>query len=74
MLLEKVIRKSYKIFWHETSMRKPFFSKSTCSSTKKDFSMYFFLENVEKCPEKKQNPSEKLLTGLASINIFTDTF
>ena len=55
MLLEKVIRKNYKIFWHETSMRKPFFSKSTCSSTKKEFlhilfpwKFHNFTKNVQK--------------------------
>ena len=37
VLLEKVIRKNNEMFWHETSMRKPFFSKSTCSSPKKEF-------------------------------------
>ena len=62
-LLEKVIRKNYEMFQHETSMRKPFFSKATCSSTKKNFSIYFFLENFEKCPEKNTK----------TMNIFTDT-
>ena len=28
--LENVIRKNYEMFRHETSMRKPFFSKATC--------------------------------------------
>ena len=37
VLLEKVIRKNYGMFWHETSMRKPFFSKAICSSSKKEF-------------------------------------
>ena len=37
VILEKVIRKNYEMFQHETSMRKPFFSKATCSSTKKEF-------------------------------------
>ena len=37
VLLEKVIRKMYEMFWHETFMRKPFVSKATCSSTKKEF-------------------------------------
>ena len=36
--------------------------------------MYFFLENFEKYPEKKQNLSEKLITGLVLMNVFTDTF
>ena len=56
-------------------MRKPFFNKATCSSTKKEFLHILFplkiLENVQK---KKQKLSEKLLTGLVSMNIFTDTF
>ena len=37
VLLENVIRKNYKMFRHETCMRKPFFSKATCSSTRKEF-------------------------------------
>ena len=69
------VRKNYEMFRHETSMRKPFFNKATCSSTKKEFLHILFplkiLENVQK---KKQKLSEKLLTGLVSMNIFTDTF
>ena len=53
VLLEKVIRKNYEIFLHGTSMRKPLFNNATCSSTKKEFSIYFFLENFKKFPEKK---------------------
>ena len=63
VLLEKV----YEMFWHE------FFSKATSIQLKNNFSIYFFLENFEKCPEKNKL-SEKLLTGLVSINIFTDMF
>ena len=37
VLLEKVIRKNYGMFRHEASMRKPFFSKAICSSSKKEF-------------------------------------
>ena len=37
VLLEKVIRKNYGMFRHETSMKKPFFSKAICSSSKKEF-------------------------------------
>ena len=74
VLLEKVIRKNNEMFRHKTSMRKPFFSKSTCNSLKTNFSIYFFLQNFKKCTEKKQRPSEKLLAGLVSMNIFTDTF
>ena len=58
------------MFWHGTSVRKAFFSKVTCSSTSKEFLHILFLEN---CSEKKKN-SEKLLAGLVSMNIFTDTF
>ena len=50
-------------------MRKPFFNKAICSSTKKEFSLKIS-ENVQ----KKKKLSEKLLTGLVSMNIFTDTF
>ena len=73
MLLEKVIRTNFEMFRPKTSMRKPFFSKAV--QLKKNFSIYFFLENFEKMSrKKKQKVSEKLLTGLVSINIFTDTF
>ena len=45
---------------------------------KKNFSIYFFLENFtisqKMSRKKKQKPSEKFLTGLALMNIFTDTF
>ena len=59
------------MFRHETSMRKPFFSKA--AQLKKNFSIYFFLENFEKMSRKKQQKlSEKLLT--VSMNVFTDTF
>ena len=37
VLLEKGIGKNDEMFRHETSMRKPFFSKATYSSTKKEF-------------------------------------
>ena len=41
-LFEKVIRKNYKMLRHETSMRKPSFSKATCSSSKKEFHYLLF--------------------------------
>ena len=79
MLLEKVIRKNNEMFQNEASMRKPFFSKSTRSSNKKEFlhilfpgKYHNFTKNVQK--KKKKKPSEKFLTGLASMNIFTDRF
>ena len=72
VLLEKVIGKFYKMFQHKTSMRKPFFLYAL--QLENNFSIYLFLENFEKCPEKKtQKLSEKRLTGLVSMNIFTDT-
>ena len=74
VLLEKVIRKKCEMYRHETCMRKPFFSKTTCSSTKKEFLQFNQKKKFEKCPEKTQKLSEKLLTGLVSMNIFTDTF
>ena len=37
VLLEKVIGKNCGMFRHETSMRKPFFSKAISSSSKKEF-------------------------------------
>ena len=30
-------KKNYRMFWHEMSMRKPFFSKAIGSSSKKEF-------------------------------------
>ena len=60
VLLEKVIRKNYEMFWHKTSMRKPFFSKATYAvQPEKNFSIHFFLENFEKCPEKKHKNFQK---------------
>ena len=37
VLLEKIIRNNFGMFRHETSMKKPFFSKGKCSSSKKEF-------------------------------------
>ena len=54
-------------------MRKYFFSKAICSSTKKECLHTLFLEIFEKYPEKKPKTSEKL-TGFVLMNIFTDTF
>ena len=62
------------MFRHKTFMRKPFFSKATCSSTKKEFIHIPFPSKFRKMSRKKQKLSEKLLTGLVSMNIFTDTF
>ena len=42
VLLEKVTRKNCGMFRHETSMRKPFFSKAICGSSKKEF-LYILL-------------------------------
>ena len=54
VLLEKVIRKNYEIFWHGTSMRKPFLLKlHAVEVKKKKFPYTFSLKNFEKCPEKK---------------------
>ena len=70
VLLEKVIRKitqcsGTKRLWGYSSL-----VKLHGVQLKKNFSIYFFLENFEKWPEKKQKLSEKLLTGLVSMNIF----
>ena len=53
VISEKGIRKTWKMFWHKTSMRKPFFGKATCSSAKKNFSIYFFLDNFKNVQKKK---------------------
>ena len=69
------VRKNYEMFRHETSMRKPFFNKATCSSTKKEFLHILFPWKFQKMSrKKKKKPSEKFLTGLIWINVFTDTF
>ena len=72
VVLEKVIRKNYEMFWHKTSMRKPL--QPHAVQLKKNFSMNFFVKYLKKCPEKKKKLSEKLLTRLVSMNIFRDTF
>ena len=53
VLLEKVIRKNYGMFQHETSMRKPFFSKAICSSSKKEFLHILFPRKFQKMSRKK---------------------
>ena len=69
-LLEKITKCSgTKRLWGSCSL-----VKLHAVHLEKNFTIYFFLENFKKCPEKKQNLSEKLLTGLVSMNIFTDTF
>ena len=55
------------MFRHETSMRKPFFSKAT--QLKKNFSIYFFLENFEKMSRKKKTKTFRKI-----INSFDEYF
>ena len=74
-LLEKAIRKKIEMFRHEMSVRKPFFIKATCSSNKKEFLHILLSLKISKMSRKKQQKlSEKLLTGLVSMNTFTDKF
>ena len=55
VLLEKV-RENYGMFRRETSMRKPFISKTIYAVHLKKISPYsFFLENFERCSEKKNH-------------------
>ena len=49
------------MFRHKTFMRKPFFSKATCNSTKKEFIHIPFLQNFEKCPEKNTKTFRKII-------------
>ena len=49
------------MFRHKTSIMKPFCSKTTCSSTKKNFSIYFFFENFEKFAGKKKKTFTKII-------------
>ena len=53
VLLEKVIRKNHGMFRHETSLRKPFFSKAICSSSKKIFLHIVFAWKFRKMSRKK---------------------
>ena len=59
VLLEKVIRKNYEMLRHETPMRKPFFSKATCSSTKKEFLHILFPWKFRKMSRKKHKNFQK---------------
>ena len=59
VLLEKVIRKNYKMFRHETSMRKLFFSKVTCSLTEKEFCHILFPWKFRKMSRKKPRNFQK---------------
>ena len=60
-LLEKVIRKNYETFRHKTSMRNPLFSKSTCSSTKKEFLHILLLWKFRKMSRKKPKTFRKII-------------
>ena len=55
VLLEKVIRKKCEMYRHETCMRKPFFSKATCSSTKKEFLQFNQKKNSKNVQKKHKN-------------------
>ena len=64
VLLEKVIRENYEMFQHETSMRKPFCSKATCSSTKKEFLHILFPWKFRKMCRKKKTFRKIIKQGL----------
>ena len=61
VLLEKVIRKNYEKLplWGSLSL-----VKLNAVQLKKNFSVYFFLENFEKCPEKNKNFQKNYYHGL----------
>ena len=62
VLLEKVIRKNNEMFRHKTSMRKPFFSKSTCNSTKNEFLHILFPSKFQKMYRKKTKTFRKIIS------------
>ena len=62
VLLEKVIRKNSEMLRYKTSMRKSFFSKATCSSTKKEFlHVLFFLKILKNFQEKKTKTFREII-------------
>ena len=78
VLLEKVIRKNLGMFRHKMSTRKSFFSKTMCSSSKKEFRHILFPWKFRKMPRKKKTHKnfEKDWQGLflVSMNISANTF
>ena len=60
VFIEKVIRKNYKMFQYEMSRRKPLV-KPHAVQIKNNFSLYFFLENFKKCPEKNTKTFRKII-------------
>ena len=57
VVLEKVIRKNYEMFWHKTSMRKPL--QLHAIQLKKNFYINFFVKYLKKCPEKNPKNFQK---------------
>ena len=57
VVLEKVTRKNYEMFWHKTSMRKSL--QLHAVQLKKNFSINFFVKYLKKCPEKKNKNFQK---------------
>ena len=71
VLLEKVIRKNYEMFWHKTSMRKPFFSKATYAvQPEKNFPIHFFL----KISKNVQNKNTKTFRKIINRAYFDEDF
>ena len=60
LLLEKAVRKNYGMFQPKTSMRKPFFSKSTSSSSKKEYLHILFPWKLRKTSRKKNKTLRKI--------------
>ena len=62
VLLEKVISKNSEMLRYKTSMRKSFFSKVTCSSTKKEFlHVLFFLKILKNFQKKKTKTFREII-------------
>ena len=84
VLLEKVIRKNLQNVPTQNGYEenKPSFSKASCTSIKKEFIHILFLSKFRKISRKKKVKTFRkvinrvcfLLTGFASMDIFTDTF
>ena len=60
-LLEKVIENNYEMFLHKMSMRKPFFSKATCSLTKEEVLHILFPWEFWKTFSKKTKTFRKII-------------
>ena len=68
------VRKNYEMFRHETSMRKPFFNKATCSSTKKEFLHILFPWKFQKMSRKKPTKTLRKINRVCFDEYFCKCF